>query len=249
VQHGEFIEQIRAHAEALRADAVEAGPQAPVPTCPRWDVHRLIDHLGKVYAMAADVLAAGAAQGPPKRRTPPEDWHELLTWWDDQRDRLLRQLTEVSPDAPAWVFPGVGTPTAGFWSRRQAHETAIHRLDAQHALVASTAPTAVPTLVFDSEFAADGIDEVLTVLLLRRDWSESTASGTALCHAADAGRAWTVRLRAGEPPHTGPVEGAGIDSDAVVAGTADALYRAVWDRPNTAVVSGNAALVALLKAP
>jgi hypothetical protein len=211
-------------------------------------VHRLIDHLGKVYASTADTLAAGAAQGPPERRTPPEGWHELLAWWDEQLAVLLRRLTEASPDDPAWVFPGVATPTVGFWSRRQAHETAIHRLDAEHALVASTAPTAVPTLVFDSEFAADGIDELLT-LLPRRDWSESTASGTVLCHAADAGRAWTVRLRAGEPPHAGPVEGAGIDSDAIVAGTADALYRAVWGRPNTAIVSGDATLAALLKSP
>ena len=68
-----------------------------------------------------------------------------------------------------------------------------------------------------------------------------------LFHAADAGRAWLVRLTRGEVPEVGPASD--LDADASVVGTADAVYRAAWRRPSTAIVNGDRALVEALRTP
>jgi hypothetical protein len=68
-----------------------------------------------------------------------------------------------------------------------------------------------------------------------------------LFHAADAGRAWLLTLTAGQAPTVGPATE--IDADASVVGTADAVYRAAWRRPSTAVVNGDRSLVAALRTP
>jgi hypothetical protein len=67
-----------------------------------------------------------------------------------------------------------------------------------------------------------------------------------LYHAADAGRAWTVRLVPGQLPQTAAE--AGTEPDASVIGLADAVYRAAWGRPSGAVVSGDSAMVDLTRA-
>jgi hypothetical protein len=151
---------------------------------------------------------------------------------------MLDGLRRRGPDGPAWTF-GVAA-TAGWWARRQAHETAIHRLDAEHAAHGDV----VDHLVFDPELAADGIDEAITVMFARRPIE---VSGTVLYHAADAGRAWLLTATAGQPP---VVEAAtDFEADASVVGTADAVYRAVWGRPSNAVVGGDAELAAGLRTP
>jgi hypothetical protein len=66
-------------------------------------------------------------------------------------------------------------------------------------------------------------------------------SGTVLYHAADAGRAWTVRLVPGQLPQTAPETV--TEPDASVIGLADAVYRAAWGRPSGALVSGDTTLV------
>ncbi|MEV4286740.1 maleylpyruvate isomerase N-terminal domain-containing protein [Nonomuraea bangladeshensis] len=58
--------------------------------------------------------------------------------------------------------------TVGFWIRRMALETVVHRIDAE--LAAGTPVTPVP-----DDLAADGVDEILTVMLAY----ETTASAAA----------------------------------------------------------------------
>jgi uncharacterized protein (TIGR03083 family) len=224
---------------------VRAGPRAPVPTCPEWTVTDLIRHLAGVYAWALDAIDGGDTEHAPEFTLGPADWAEALAWWDDRFGVLTTTLAESDPDAPTWTFPGMPR-SLRFWSRRQAHETAIHRLDADAALTGGT----LPTLVFDTYMAADGIDEYLSVLapsLGKRRPSEVT--GKVLYHAADAGRAWEITLEAGKPPVTGPPTGSATDVGVTVAGTADAVYRAVWGRQSTAVVIGDASLLVALAAP
>ena len=251
VRYEAHVEHIEAHAAALRSAAVAAGPAAAVLTCPRWTVQRLLGHVGRVYAMAHGALATPAHGDPPRVAPAPDTWDDLLAWWDAKLGSLIERLRATDPEAPAWSFMPAGMPgtrTAAFWARRQAHETAVHRLDAEHARAGSDLPTAVPTLVFDPEFAADGIDELLTVLVPGAA-RPVELEGRVLYHAADAGRLWVAHLRPGQPIEVGPAEGSETSDDASVVGTADAVYRAVWGRPSTALFSGDVTLLGALRTP
>ncbi|GAB3453210.1 maleylpyruvate isomerase family mycothiol-dependent enzyme [Actinophytocola sediminis] len=248
MEYGDFLEQIEHQASAMRAAAVAAGPDEPVPTCPEWTVRNLVRHIAKVHNWVTHALGSVPSAPEIHPDQAPPLWDDLLPWWDEQVATMLDRLRTSDPDRPAWVFHPDVESTAAFWARRQAHETAIHRLDAEHARARSDRPDALPSLVFAPEFAADGIDEVVVLMVppqLRRRPVE--VEGTVLFHAADAGRAWQVRLTAGAPPEIGPATE--IDTDASVVGTADAVYRAAWHRPSTAITTGDRALVEALRAP
>jgi uncharacterized protein (TIGR03083 family) len=250
VEFSQFVDHLSEQAAALRAAAVAAGPDAQVPTCPKWTVQNLVRHLAKVHNWTAQSLAADPAGESPHPPEPPGEFDDLLTWWDKQLADVVDRLRASGPDAPAWIFHKPVPHTAAFWARRQAHETAIHRLDLEHALAGSADPDAVPTLFFDQELAADGIDEIVHVSLPRQAQREPvTVSGTVLFHAADAGRAWLLHLNAGAPLEVGPAEDPAIDADATVVGTADAVYRAAWGRPSTAIRGGDLTLISALRAP
>jgi uncharacterized protein (TIGR03083 family) len=237
VDHETFLAHIVEQAEAMRQAAVAAGPSAAVPTCPEWTVMDLVAHMAAVHNMAAEALTRSIGDRPPPA-TPPEDWDELLTWWDGQRTTLLSRLAAEDPGKQVWGFiPELAS--VGWWARRQAHETAIHRLDAEHARSEK-----LPTLLFDSELAADGIEEVLRISVFRaqRKRPEVTVEGSLLLHAADAGKAWVLHARGGDVKY-GPVEDSATHADASLVGTADAVYRAVWKRPSTAIGSGRTELL------
>ena len=147
----------------------------------------------------------------------------------------------ADPDAPAWLpwqrYPQV----AASWARRQAHEAAIHRLDAE------SARGEVPSPLFEPDFAADGIDELISTMApARTDWSKVSLSGTVVVHATDVDRVWSVHLKPGVEP---VIDTTGLDGDALIAGTADAVYRQVWGRPSEATVTGDTALLEPLAAP
>jgi uncharacterized protein (TIGR03083 family) len=244
VDHADFVLHLRTQYAALRAAAVAAGPDATVPTCPGWTVKSLVDHVGRTHSWSLRALHTPADGDRPSFEDRPADWDELLDWWDKTFAELADTLAGTTSNTPAWTF--VGPKTFSFWSRRQAHETAIHRLDAEHALHGAD----VPSLLFDVDFAADGVDEYLTSILThvtRRRPIER--AGRVLFHAADAGRAWEVRLTPGQPPETGPITDSATDEDATAAGTADALYRAAWGRPSGAITSGDRSLLDGLPRP
>ncbi|MEU4802313.1 maleylpyruvate isomerase N-terminal domain-containing protein [Actinosynnema sp. NPDC023587] len=244
MEHQDFLDQAQVQYRALRTAVITAGPGTPVPTCPAWDVSGLVRHLAGVSSLVLGALTGPVDGGPPEPESPPEDWEELVTWWQDRFTAVNRVLAGASADTPAWTPSG--PPVAGFWSRRQAHELAVHRLDAEHAVHGPE----VPPLLFDTPFAADGVDEFFTAVLTRTARERPVErSGRVLWHAADAGRTWELRLTAGEPPVTGPATGAATDHDTTVAGTADALYRAAWGRPSGAIVSGDRSLLDALPRP
>ncbi|MFJ1762370.1 maleylpyruvate isomerase family mycothiol-dependent enzyme [Amycolatopsis sp. NPDC088138] len=168
---------------------MKAGPTAPVRNCPKWTVHDLVAHIASVYG-----FAVGVTLDRPVKPEPPADWDDVLGWWDGQR-LALREVLARNP----------GTP----WGRRMAHETAIHRLDAESAL------EDVPKTRFSPEFANDGIDEFLTFLVPRRGLTIGVRITT-------PERTWTV----GTP-----------ETD--VSGAADDVYRALYGRPNNASVTGD----------
>ncbi|MCE7005559.1 maleylpyruvate isomerase family mycothiol-dependent enzyme [Kibdelosporangium philippinense] len=234
MDHETYLAHIVEQAEGLKAAAIEAGPSAPVPTCPEWTVRDLVEHIAQVHNMVTEGLKLSPGDQRPPRADLPADWDSLLAWWDAKRIEMVAGLGADDPAKQAWSFvPHMGT--LAWWARRQAHETAIHRLDAEHAKSEK-----VPTLLFNSELAADGIDEALATMSVYRARAkrpEVTVAGTLLVHAADAGRTWLLRAYDGVV-EVGPVEDAATDADATLAGTADAVYRAVWKRPSHAIFNG-----------
>jgi hypothetical protein len=201
-------------------------------------VHQLVQHLGRVFAMVIRVLQAADPQSPPGRVEPAPG--ETFGIFDHQLASMLELLAVTDPATPVWHFTPTAPKTAAFWSRRMAHEVTVHGIDMQAAADTNSA--------VDPDFAADGIDEVLTRLIQRPTdaWAVGTHAGTVLYHAADAGRAWTVRLVPGQLPQT--LAEAVTEPDASVIGLADAVYRAAWGRPSGAVISGDRALVDLTHA-
>jgi uncharacterized protein (TIGR03083 family) len=241
VELSEYQSRIRTEAGLLCTCAVSAGTNTAVPTCPGWTVQRLIQHVSRVFDMVITVLRAADPQSPPPRIERPDgDFDALLAGFDDRLATLLDLLATTDPGTPVWHFTPTAPRTAAFWSRRTAHEVTMHRIDAQAAAGTDSA--------VDPGFAADGVDEVLTRQLQRRTdtWAVAELSGRVLYHAADAGRAWTVRFVPGQLPQTTPESA--IEPDASVVGLADAVYRAAWGRPSGAVRGGDPELLRAARA-
>lgn len=251
----EFLHALDREGRLLADAAEEAGTDAVVPTCPDWRVRDLLGHTGAVHEWAAAFVADGHTSPRPIGDPPALDGAELVAWYRDSHRRLVDTLAGAPADVECWTFhPAPQDPPSplAFWTRRQAHETAVHRFDAEQAR--GGAPTAI-----DAEFAVDGIDELLRgfharsrsrvrtpeprVLRVRATGSDGSADGDGSVGAdGSVDAVWTVRLSEG-PPVT--VRDAAAAADAELSGPADLLYLALWNRVQVPHVTGDGSLVAL----
>lgn len=232
------------------ASAVVAGdPDAPVPTCPGWDLRALIHHLGNVHRWAR----AAIVEGHPNTSEvdAPADPAALVGWYRECAGVLLDTLRTVDPDMPCWTF-GPKPATAAFWFRRQMHETAMHHLDAEFA---GGGP--VPGL--DPVVALDGVDEVVGMFFPRQVRLARIApltSSVALVPDDAAlrpdGLRWADDLRwviAGDG--TGSRSAPDAATAVEVIGSAQGLLELLWhrrtpDHPDLHVAGDRAALDAVL---
>ena len=136
-----YLSALNNEGERLADAAQLAGLRAGVPACPAWSVSDLLRHTSYVHRWAADIVAERIThpvdelaeeqvlqQGPDDER--------LLGWFREGHEALVRTLAEADPDLNCWSFLSAPSPLA-FWARRQAHETAIHRVDAEQAAAAA----------------------------------------------------------------------------------------------------------------
>lgn len=128
----------------------ERDPSAPVPTCPEWTVDDLVRHVGEVYLHKVECMRRGTFPDPWPPDTSGEPALHLL---DRGYAALSAEFAARPPGSPAatWFEP---EQTVGFWIRRMAQETVIHRVDGELALGEEPGP--IP-----DDLAVDGIDEVL----------------------------------------------------------------------------------------
>ncbi|MEV8123510.1 maleylpyruvate isomerase family mycothiol-dependent enzyme [Streptomyces sp. NPDC085944] len=220
----------------LAAAAEAAGTGSEVPTCPDWRVRDLLRHTGMVHRWATAFVAEGHT-GPRRADDPPVlDGGPLLSWFREGHERLVDALAGAEPDVRCWHFLPAPSPLA-FWARRQAHETTVHRIDAESARGGE--PTAVGV-----DFAVDGIDELLCAFHARpRSAVRTEEPRTLRVRATDGPDAvWTVRLSAQPPVTVRAEEG---DADCELSGPAAQLYPALWNRRPFPEVTGDGALAAL----
>jgi len=227
------------------------GMDAAVPSCPGWTVADLIAHTGVVYAHKATIVRDGWIDEQPAPVEPPDD--EILGWFERRAAEMLEILRAADPAAPAATWHGPDQ-TVGFWHRRMAHESVIHRLDAE------LAHSAVSPI--DAALGADGIDEILVIMMTGApDWSE-TKESDAIVAITESGGGRTWRLRAGEFTGTSPrgnryvaeptfLIDTGDDAiTASIAGAAGDLDAWLWGRRDLSALSvaGDRALVDRVRA-
>ncbi|MFE1310448.1 maleylpyruvate isomerase family mycothiol-dependent enzyme [Streptomyces sp. NPDC058755] len=239
METAEFLETLDREGRLLAAAAELAGTDAKVPTCPEWQVKDLLRHTGAVHRWATALVADAHTAPRPLADGPDLDGAELVAWYRDSHRRLVETLAAAPADLECWTFHPAPSPSPlAFWTRRQAHETAVHRYDAEAARGGTASPIA-------TEFAADGIDELLRGFHARPRSRVRTEQPRVLrVRAADAGAdaVWTVRLSA-QPPVTSR-DGSG-EAETELAGPADQLYLALWNRMPVPDVTGDPALAAL----
>jgi uncharacterized protein (TIGR03083 family) len=219
---------------------VGGGLAAEVPWVAGWTVRDLVAHLGAVHRWATGIVRAGGTQAPPAgHATPPED--DLAGWYALGLTELVATLRTVDPDAPAWHMSPAASHTARDWSRRQAHEHVVHRLDLEVAAGVGHAPV-------DPVLAGDGVDELLGVILPRWQHTEPlvAARATVAVTALDVGRNWLVEVLPGSVRST-ELPAAPDGGDATLSGTAEQLLRRLWGRPAGVAVHGDPAAEALLR--
>ncbi|WP_369240774.1 maleylpyruvate isomerase family mycothiol-dependent enzyme [Streptomyces sp. R21] len=233
----EFVATLDREGRLMAEAAERAGTDAKVATCPGWQVRELVRHTGMVHRWAAAFVAEGHTSYHPDGGLPDLDGAELLDWFREGHRRLVDTLSNAPADVECWSFLSAPSPLA-FWARRQAHETTVHRVDAESAL--PEAPTAIAT-----DFALDGIDELLNGFHARDRSRVRTEEPRVLrLRALDAAEdvVWTVRLSQEAPVTTRDAAG---DADCELAGPAARLYLSLWNRLPFPSLTGDAALAAL----
>ncbi|WP_225827696.1 maleylpyruvate isomerase family mycothiol-dependent enzyme [Streptomyces naphthomycinicus] len=240
-----WLHAFRQEAARFLAAIDTARLDAAVPSCPGWTVSDLVAHLAGVYRWHRQHLRRRTASTPRHERPEVPEGIHVLTWWQREFTAMAEELDAVSPAAPAWNWAG-RPPVARFWHRRMAHETALHRWDAENALGVPTAIGPAP--------ATDGVAEVLdTFLPGGRNAGRPGPAGTVALSASDTAARWRVTVRETgvslSPPPDSP--GAGPVPDCVAEGTAEDLLLVLWGRATAADrlrVEGDATLLDALRA-
>lgn len=224
MDYAAYLDELTRAGTELADAAADAALDAAVPTCPEWDVRALLDHTGMIHRWAAANVRNGADRGAPYLENAPADG--VLEWFRDGHAALVQTLRDTDPDAPCWAFLAGAPSTATFWARRQAHETSIHRADAE------SARGVVPSV--DPAFALDGIAELLEGFYGRRGGRLYSNPPFSLRVApSDADASWLVTVAAED--RTVSRAGAG-SADCTVSGSSPDLYLQLWNRnPATAV--------------
>jgi uncharacterized protein (TIGR03083 family) len=186
-----WLGALRAEGDAFRAAVAGATDlSAPVPTCPDWSIAELTGHLANLYNRVRRLITTGSLGRPEDWNTPKpvEPLDEVVSQWTDEYVELLAALDAVDPEQPTWNW-APQAKKAVFWHRRMAHETAVHRWDAQMAA------TGLAERI-EAKLASDGITEVLdTWLPAGRRLTTTDRSGMIALHATDLEQVWYVRLR------------------------------------------------------
>ncbi len=215
---------------------------AAVSSCPGWTMTDLLRHVGEVYLDKVECMRLGRRPDPwPPDGLNDEPPLELL-------DRAYAALTgEFAARRPeehsfTWYDPD---QSVGFWIRRMAQETVIHRVDAE--LAAGGPVAAIP-----GDLAADGIEELLVAFV---QYGTTTWPGEFAELLASAGdrtvsvvtpqRSWPLRLttrdvRVDESEADGP--------SATVEGPAPEVLLWLWSRGGEgATTTGDQEAIALLR--
>jgi len=243
LQTSTYLEAIRRESAAL-AEAARGGIESLVPSCPGWTVGTLVMHMAGIYAHRVKIVDTRAQENtlrsfedfdiPAEYKKAfdaaeadmPVTMPGVVGLFEEETRKLLEVFEAADPTERVWTW-WPPDQTVGFWIRRMAHETAVHRWDAQLAH-----GQAEP---IGSELARDGIDEYFDVMLpvrkslVERGWMSpprASAGEAYHFHRTDGEGEWLVRFE-GDTPTVTHEHGRG---DVAVRGSASDLLLFLWHR-------------------
>jgi len=240
IEPGRFLDALNVEVELLLDAARRMSPATRVRTTPGFTVNELVRHLGGSYRIARLWILEGRSPQRYQRNPAPGQSTEDFLWTG--LDDLLALLRSRSPDTRAATW-WPADPTYGFWARRMAHETTVHRIDLQETVAvagdrpdvpdprSADSPIDGPITPVSDDFAFDGVDEALTAWFVQR-LARLGVSGT---------KHWSVGVRTGGhhwiaragPDYTeawrcSPQEAK--RAQALVSGTPMRVYLWLWGR-------------------
>lgn len=196
-------------------------PLAATPQTPGWTVGHVVVHVGRAFRWMEGMVRERVQS--PTSSSPNEAAHDrlapdLLPWFEESLGRFLSTMRATDPDEPVWSWSGENR--AGFWIRLQAHETAIHRTDAQSAFG--------PPDPVEEPLARDAIDGLLTWFVPRaRARTLLPCTGKSLRFEELGGsHLWSLRIDDAEATLLRREE----HPDVIVRGSASDLVLFLWQR-------------------
>ena len=146
----------------------------------------VVAHLAAVYDHKVMAMRLGRRPNEGEWVTDEPFGKDTVEWFEDEHAKLLAELAAHSPTDPAWSW-WEPDQTVGFWYRRMALETVVHRVDVETQFG--------PPSAIDAALAVDGIDEVLTLMLAGDDEAAAEVPGTGTVEVLADDAAWSVRAR------------------------------------------------------
>lgn len=154
-----YLSVIAEEASHIQRDSSTRPPRCAVPHIPRWTVEHVVAHLGGMHRWAENIVATRHYDGTGHRRGTDRG-EALLAWFEEGVEKLIATLSQAEEAEKCGNFSPGSLGTVGFWHRRQAHETTMHRWDVE-AAVGGHEP-------IDAGFATDGVDELFHIFTRTR---------------------------------------------------------------------------------
>lgn len=158
--YGRLLEVLDAEGELLASSARGADPDLAVPNAPGMTLGGTVRHVGSVYRMVVAWLHSGGRR-PTRWQRAPEDGESLEDYLRAGHRAIVEELAAHDPEEGCTTWWPVHQ-TYGFWYRRLAHETTVHRIDVQQAAAGMTVGG------IGDDVALDGVDEALTLWFTHR---------------------------------------------------------------------------------
>jgi uncharacterized protein (TIGR03083 family) len=220
MNHAQHCDHLEVEIERFASTLDSADCDARVPSCPEWNVSELAGHLGTIHRWAEHLVRAVAPERIPSSQMGLELGPVSAEWLRSGGAALVSTLREGDPDAPMWAWGA--DQHLRFWSRRQLHETMVHRIDLELAV---GAPIVVEPVV-----ASDAIDEFLVNLKGASYFSPKVKEihgprQVLRFDANDADGSWTVEIT-----EDGFIVGDEKATDAELSGSAADLLMVLYRR-------------------
>jgi len=234
IDYGRMLDVIGIEGELLLGTAETALPdraQAEVPGCPELTLSETLRHVGSVHRVTRLWIQLG--HRPDQWQRAPLDG-DLVGFVRSGLSELLIELSRHAPTDPCDTW-WPADRTHGFWRRRMAHETTVHRVDVQAAAGGPVHP-------IDQDVALDGIDELLFLWFSHRLGELKISLPQEGAVALSAGdRHWLAIFDGPRCLARRGTEADARSADAVVSGEPQEVYLWSWGRlPDQSVrISGD----------